>query len=308
MRKLLLVLLLALAACGQAPTPLEVTNVYPPDGYHGFTKSDDISIEFNRPISLDSFVTAYRSTSDGLRPEEIAFSLQDGGRKLVIHPAHPLLYSPNEDYLYYGFELGSEMRGLNGERLSAPLEVSFTTMRTLTTSLLCESALDGSATQTTVENDGVALFVGDNVYDAPVRSFLAFAWPEQSDGVIAAQLRLPLAAAQNSPMADLGPLYIEPVDLGEALEVSDFSASALADPLSEDGSGWAGGNVASYDVGDWAQQAWEDGRPRLDLRLRFATESDGDGVADALAFFAREAEDTQGAGSLPTLELTYYGP
>ncbi|WP_457630340.1 Ig-like domain-containing protein [Oceanithermus sp.] len=312
-RFLLSGLLLAafLAACNQGDTTApEVVSLYPQDGFHGFRKDDVITIEFSEPVDINSFLAAYSSTSDGLMPDQISYRFADGGKKIFIYPGKPLGYSPDDSYVYYGFEVGTELTDLAGNHLARPLKVTFSTMRTLQTEVLSEAEFDGAASSGSVVNNFPLIAVGDNTSDAPLRGFLSFPFPEENDGVLGGTLRLYVPQIDGAPFADLGRLVLEPVDLGVELDPSDFGAVALAPGLEDDGTGWAAGSDHSYDVGDWVRQADAGGRERLQVRLRFTTDTDSDGLADLVTLFAREAlgDSSVGPEYIPTLVLTYYGP
>jgi hypothetical protein len=308
-----LALLAFLAACNPGDTTApEVVSLYPQDGFHGFRKDDVITIEFSEPVDINSFLAAYSSTSDGLMPNQISYRFADGGRKIFIYPGKPLSYSPDDSYIYYGFEVGTELTDLAGNHLARPLKVTFSTMRTLQTEVLSEAAFDGVVVGGSAINGYPLISVGDNVSDAPLRGFLSFPFPEDNDGVLGGTLRLYVLQIDGTPFADLGRLVLEPVDLGMGLDPGDFGAVALAPGLEDDGTGWAAGSDHSYDVGDWVRQAGAAGRERLQVRLRFATDTDSDGFADAVYLYAHEALDDQninaGPEYIPTLVLTYYGP
>ncbi len=307
-----LVLFLAwLAGCNtQAPAPLQVTDVFPPDGYHGFKKDEAIVIEFNRPVDPASFADAYRSDSEGLKPDQVTVIWSDGNTKVTVKPNQPLAYSPDDNYIYYSFEVGTELADRNGRHLAEPLRVTFSTLRTLTEEVLSVPELDGSGSGMQVVTNEPYLLVGDSTGDAGIRSFLAFPWPEEAEEILNATLVLVCVSGQGTPFNDLGALNIEPVDLGEGIQPDDIYNPALAPPIRDDGTGWTCqlDQQLRYDTTDLALAAWNENLARLDLRLRFDAASDGDGAADAVTFFAREAEATTGPGLLPALELTYYGP
>jgi len=299
-----------LAACNQPPAPLEVTSVFPPDGYHGFTRNEAIVIEFNRPVDPASFADAYRSDSEGLKPDQVTTTWSDGNTKVTVEPKQPLAYSPDDTYLEYRFEVGTELKGADGAPLNEALEVTFSTLRTLTAKVLSVPELDGSGMGLQVYPSEPYLIVGDNTGDVGIRSFLAFPWPEDAKEILNATLVLVCVSAEGAPFGGLGTFDIEPVDLGGELQPDDIFNPALAPPISDDGTGWTcqPDQQLRYDTTDFALTAWNEELARLDLRLRFDTATDGDGVADTVTFFAREAEATTGPGLLPTLELTYYGP
>jgi hypothetical protein len=312
---LLLFGLLLLAACGgskpadtTAPT---VVSVYPNDGFHGFKHGDAITISFSEPVDPISVMNAYRSEDEGLKPDQVTFAFAEGGKKVLIQPLRSLLYSPTDDYLYYRFELGRQVTDRAGNPLAEPLRVTFSTMRTLSTDLPSEPSRDGSASPAAAVSDQALLSVGDGATNAGIRGFFSFTFPEDADGVLAAELRFFVHHISGTPFADLGRLNLEPLTLGEALDATDYYTSALSTPITDAGTGWTDGSYHAYGVSDWVVAAWNEGRRRLEVRLRFDAETDNDGSADALFLVAQDAEevpDTIGPEYLPRLRLTYYGP
>ena len=311
---LALLTFLTLAGCGNQnadATPPSVVSVYPADGSHGFRHGDAIILTFSEPVDPISVMEAYRSDDEGLKPDQVTFAFADGGKKVYIRPVQPLLYSPTDAYLYYAFELGREVTDRAGNPLAEPLRVSFSTMRTLTANLPSERAFDGSASASVAQNDLPVFMVGDNLSDEGIRGFFSFAFPEEADGVLAARLRFYVSGLTGDPFGGLGLLSLEPVDLGEALDAADYLTPALAVAITDAGTGWTAGSYHEYGVSDWAVAAWNEGRNRLQIRLRFDQESDGDGANDVVYLVAQDAEDVPdqiGPEYLPVLELTYYGP
>jgi len=297
--------------CNQQPAAsLDVVSVFPTDGYHGFKKGDVITIEFNRPIDPASFTLAYASESEGLKPDQVNVSFAEDDTKVTIEPKQPLAYSPDDTYAYYSFEVGAKLVDQNGNHLTEPLQVTFSTLRTLKIKVLSVPELDGSGTGLQIFPSETVVFVGDTSGNVGVRGFLAFPWPDDAQEIAQAMLMLVCVSKQGSPFVSLGMLNIEPVSLGDDLQADDIYAPALASPISDDGVGWACNpdQRLHYDTTDFALTAWDEDLPRLDLRLRFDTATDSDDAADLVGFFARETEETIGPGLLPTLDLTYYGP
>ncbi len=306
--------LLALAACGNQgsdATPPSVVSVYPADGSHGFKHDDAITLTFSEPVDPISIMAAYSSDDEGLKPDQVTFAFADGGKEVFIRPVQPLLYSPTDAYIYYAFELGGGVTDRAGNPLAEPLRVRFSTMRTLTTNLPSERSFDGSASASVAQNDLPVFMVGDNLSDEGIRGFFSFAFPEEADGLLAAKLRFYVSGIAGDPFGGLGLLSLEPVDLGAGLDAADYLAPALAVGITDAGTGWTAGSYHEYGVSDWAIAAWNEGRSRLQIRLRSDRESDGDGANDVIYLVAQDAEDIPdqiGPEYLPVLELTYYGP
>jgi len=319
-RMAIAILLLLLVACSQSSRPLQVTALYPQDGYHGFKKDEAIVIEFNRPVDPASFADAYRSNSEGLKPDQVTVTWSDGDTKVTVKPKQPLAYSPDDNYIYYSFEVGTELVDRNGDHLAEPLRVSFSTLRTLTAAVKSAEKRDGIVLRT--ENNGnvqlaafpgsTAIVVGDGNNDESSLGFVGFPWPQDLVELQTAGLRLYSPAKNGDPFANLGKLLFEAIDMGDGVSESDAVSAALpAAPVWEDGSHWTTGSFIRYDVTDLAQAARNEGLGWFDLRLRFESATNGDSAADAVMLYTQESISTGRINDpelLPTLELTYYGP
>lgn len=309
-----LALALVLAACGNTGTPFKVVRVFPEDGYQGFRQDDTIEVVFNAPANAASLSAAYRSDSDGLRPDQVTLALLGDGRVLRIIPNHPLPYSPDENRLRFHFVLGTELTDQHGRHLAAPLSVTFTTLRTRRAALLSDAAFDGVVIQASggvqyqvVANGGVVA-AGDGDHDEVYRGFLAFPWPQDLTEPLSAELRLYAPAKNGSPFQNLGRLAFELMDLGERLGAADFLEGPLIPAQRfEDGSGFTVGQYLTYEVSSYAEEAFARGLARLDLRLSFETNTNNDQTEDAVLFYAREASSVD-PDLLPTLLLTYLAP
>ncbi len=314
-KTLLSALVLALAACGNTGEPFRVVWVFPEDGHQGFRKGDAIEVAFSAPVNESTLSAAYRSESDGLKPDQVTLALLGDGHVLRITPKNPLPYSPDESRLSFHFTLGTELTDLNGRHLAAPLSVTFSTLRTRKAALLSDATLDGIVMQVSggaqyqVFADASLVAAGDGDHDEVFRGFLAFPWPEDLVQPLVAELRLYSPAKNGSPFQNLGKLAFELMDLGDRLGAADFLDPPLipAERL-EDGSGFAVGQYLTYGVSGYAVEAFARGLSRLDLRLAFETGTNGDQSSDSVLFYAREAEASVGPDLLPTLFLTYLAP
>jgi hypothetical protein len=137
--------------------------------------------------------------------------------------------------------------------------------------------------------------------NTPARAFIGFSLASIPAGAIvqSALLRLDVVATVGDPIATLGPVVLDHVDLGVGLSADDFataaSASAFANAVTDLSDG-----PREVDVAQRLQVALDAGTGFFDLRLRFALgDADGDGSTEAIAF--RVATDDP----LPTIEVTY---
>ncbi len=310
--------LLALAACGSpGPTdtdPPTVVTVFPQDGYHGFKRGQAITIGFSEPMDAAATEGAFLLLDPAGAPVAVSFSWEDEGRRLVATPADPVAYSTDASYTNYRLLLSTGAKDKTGNPLAQGLDVTFSTMRTL--SLVRDSvpALDGAvASAGFVYNDPndpsvyTTASTGDTVANKGLRSFFAF--DLNSLGITAAdvayaQLTFYNTALIGSPFgpSNLGNLIPERVtylDDGQ-LDAGDYVASAegALDPVSS----WPGGETLTLVVGGWLQDALNAGR-YLEVRLRFEVESDGDGAEDTVKPATGEDGDHP-----PRLEIGYYAP
>jgi len=315
-----LLLLGLLAACGgKSPASFEVVRSFPTDGYHGFTKSDAIEVEFSAPVDRASLAAAYRSESDGLRPDQVTFAFLEDDRKLRITPKTPLEYSNSSAYRFYRFEIGTELRDTRGRPLKTPLSVTFSTLRLFKTEVTSSPQFDGSVivaqtgsgTQFIVSDDAIYLMAGDGDHDECIFGYLGFPLPEGLVEPHQATLRLLSPSKRGAPFQHLGRLGFELVDLGTRLSAGDALNPPLVEVgVFEDGTGYQTGVYRRYDVTDYLNEALERGLPRLDLRLAFENRTNGDGAADMVVFYTREAVEQNQADAdlLPVLFLSYYAP
>ncbi len=315
-----LLLLGLLAACGGgSPDSFEVIDVFPPDGYHGFTKSDVIEIEFSAPVDRSSLAAAYRSISNELKPGQVTFTFLEDDRKLRITPKTPLDYSTNNAYRLYRFEIGTELRDTRGRPLKEPLSVTFTTLRLFKIRVLSLPQFDGiiamaqsgTGTQIVVSDDATYLAAGDGDHDETFFGYLGFPFPEGMVEPAAAYLRLYSSLKRGAPFQHLGRLGFELMDLGSELSSGDaLNPPLVAVSVFEDGTGYQTGTYLDYELTDYLNEAFNRGLSRLDLRLAFENKTNSDGSADGVFFFTREAVEQNRADAdlLPVLVLVYYAP
>ncbi len=309
-------LLFLLAACGGGgPNPPQVVAFYPQDGYHGFRKNEVIRIAFDRPMDRAATEAAFELLDESDRPVAVRFTWEDEGRRLVIAPASPLDYSRNSDYLHYRYRLSTGARGVRGQAIERPLEVRFTTLRTLTAKRSSVAAADGAVSSLGLvyndPNDPSAYptaMTGDTAGNHGLRSFFAFdlrGLGLTADDVAYARLDLYNTALQGAPFGTggLGTLILETVDyLGDGqLDAGDYNATAgrkLATIPS-----WAANVHLSLEIGEGLKDALDSGKTALELRLRFTTETDGDHALDTVAPATGEDPDDP-----PRLRIGYYAP
>jgi len=323
---LLPILLLLLFSCGgQNPASVQVTAYYPQDGYHGFERGEAIVLTFSEPMDAAATEAAFQLLDASGAPVAVTFAWEDGGRRLLATPADPVAYSPNDQYLNYRYLLSTGARSREGAALESGLDVTFSTMRTLTVVRDSVAALDGAVSDLGFicndPNDASACLTaptGDSAGNRGMRSFFAFSLNGlglDPDDVAYARVRLYNTALRGAPfgVGNLGNLIVERVEYLEAssaetdetlaLDAGDYDDPDVFGSLPALTS-WATGEEVSLEVGDWLRDALAQEAAYLELRLRFETGSNGDGVEDTVN--PATGEDT--AGHQPRLEIGYFAP
>jgi len=310
--------LLALAACGNQSTadtdPPTMVTVFPQDGYHGFKRGQAITIGFSEPMDTTATEGAFQLLGPAGAPVAVSFSWEDEDRRLVATPTDPVSYSADASYTNYRLLLSTGAKDKAGNPLAEGLDVTFSTMRTLTLVRDSVPALDGTVSSAGfVYNDPndpsvyTTASTGDTVANIGLRSFFAFdlnGLGITAADVAYAQLTFYNTALIGSPFGsgNLGNLIPERVtylDDGQ-LNADDYVASAAGalEPVSN----WLGGETLTLAVGGWLQDALDAGS-YLEVRLRFEVESDSDGAEDAVKPATGEDGDHP-----PRLEIGYYAP
>jgi len=324
-RMAIAILLFFLAACGsQNPGPPQVTAFYPQDGYHGFKRGEAISITFSEPMDAAATEAAFQLLDPSGAPVAVTFAWEDGGRRLRATPADPVAYSPNDQYLNYRYLLSTGAKSQKGAALENGLDVTFSTMRTLTLVRDSVASLDGAVSAGGyVYNDPndqsvyTTARTGDTAGNIAVRSFFAFSLDGlglDSEDVAYARVRLYNTALRGAPfgVGNLGNLIVERVEYLEVTAAEDNETLALdaADYDDRDVFGslppltsWAAGEEVSLEVGEWLQDALDQEAGYLELRLRFETASNSDSVEDTVNPATGEDADHP-----PRLEIGYYAP
>ncbi|GEM90570.1 Ig-like domain-containing protein [Oceanithermus desulfurans] len=311
-----MLLTLFLTACGtQEPPAPQVNAFYPPDGYHGFKKDESLRIAFNEPMDPATTEAAFQLLGPAGAPVAVSFTWEDGGRRLKITPANPLAYSPDSSYQSYRYLLSTGARSQRGTPLESDLDVSFTTMRTLTEVRDAVAALDGAVSSAGfVYNDPndpsayTTARTGDTVADKGLRSFFAFdlsGLDVAAEDVAFARLDLYNTALRGAPFGpgNLGNLVTETVDYldDDQLDAGDYALAAgriLGTVAS-----WGSGVHVNLDVDEGLKDALDASGAYLQLRLRFENESNGDGSEDSVN--PATGEDTNHP---PRLTVGYYAP
>ncbi len=131
-------------------------------------------------------------------------------------------------------------------------------------------------------------FVGDDSTNQAVRAFFAFDLSGAAERqVVQAQLDLSNYQVNGSPFDWLDPLYVEEVDWGSTLEAADYNAGVAAN-LATLGS--SVGLDSPVDVSGAVISRLTGGNNNFRIRLRFETNTNGDGANDSVDWAGRTAQ------------------
>lgn len=180
-----------------------------------------------------------------------------------------------------------------------------------TVTLPSQAELDGYRSNDGRGSNKADIFVGNSELSQTVgevvwRGFISFDISSiPGDAILeSVELRFYQAKVGGDPYAKLGNLILDHVDFGSSLDASDFDLlaqdSAVLAPQ-PNGRSWYVFNSSLFD--NWLEKDLAAGQPRFQLRLRWQTETDGDGLEDYAGI--ESADDFFGTGNLPQLIVTY---
>ncbi len=177
-----------------------------------------------------------------------------------------------------------------------------------TATILADVTLSGHVYRPSAGGDFVSPrhLTGDGTDNGTARSLFSFdlsSLPRNAI-IVSASLRLYQGGGSGTPYADLGPLLVDHMDLGGALDGSDFDAPALADNIgvlgTQDGTGPRSLDVTLQVMSDRGAT-----RMRSEFRARFTSDTDGDNQIDSAAF---SDVAIAAPGNEPQLEVVYRLP
>ena len=146
--------------------------------------------------------------------------------------------------------------------------------------------------------------VGSPPYELVIRGFLSFSLGDIPGGgtVEKATLRIYQARLAGNPYAADNELIVDHLNYGTTLDDADYNRTALSSNI-----GTITKNAAlewkDLDVTDEVKNDWANDRSRSQFRIRFSSETDGNGSEDIAYFEA--AENTEGTGNTPQLVIQY---
>jgi len=154
---------------------------------------------------------------------------------------------------------------------------------------------------------GNGTFVGSPSYELVTRGFLSFDLSGIPAGasVQSIELRFYQVNIQGDPYGKLGNPQLVHVDYGGSLGGSAYDAPALSTVATLSAHTGAGQwyTITSDTFGDWIEQDLSAGRTRIQMRLQFTTETDGDGGEDMI--YIESGDNHFGTGNVPELTITY---
>ncbi|MCP5071034.1 MAG: hypothetical protein GY946_31105 [bacterium] len=168
-------------------------------------------------------------------------------------------------------------------------------------------ALEGSMAQDGTSDPRDVLRVGDDDTDRSWRAFTSFETPtlEAGETLTSAILELYQGDQVGNPYDTMGLLFVERVDMGASLDVTDLTAPAGARSLGF--SDPAVGQVL-IDVTAHVQEAMDLGLPRVDFRLRFGVSVRQDDTAQQTTFTSFDQSAVQQPTLPPTLRIQWSQP
>ena len=298
-----LLLAVVLVACQTAaPADTEaprIVSTTPADSATGVTKTAKITVQFSEPMDVVSTQAAYLSDSEGIKPDQVTFTWEDTGKRLIITPRSPLAYSPNDEYKTYAFTISTAATDKAGNPLAAAKSVSFSTLRTLNIELEGEAALDGSVSiGGNVMADGNEVLAG-YLQDDFMRGFFSFPLkdlPADTESIIWAIMEIYSLKYDDYLGSD--ECDIELIDYGDSLGGSDYGLPGMEKiTVQPKHTGWT-----TYVLTDWVQQRFAAGAEHFQVRFDFLGDT-GAGTDVGYTFQSANASSNR-----PVLKIAYYGP
>jgi hypothetical protein len=276
----------ALAACGStsedpggpdagaqvdAVPAAPVVMVSPADGERGVRVTDPIVLTFSEPMNTASVEAAWTSTS--LPLDMLQLDWNPTGTILILDASAVLEYpagDENVDVYSYEFTLEASAVDLDGDALSAPVQVSFNTARDVTMQLARIAATTGSHDGNAV---GADIRVGDTQSNGTWQGFITVdlsALPEVVE-LTSASLFARQTDVVGLPYTDLGDLQLVQLAPLIAIDAAAYSAAPVAElgVFSDSTAIASPGGDRSLDVTAAIAADLADGSPVSSFRLQF---------------------------------------
>jgi hypothetical protein len=289
-------------------TPPTVSGTAPADLALGVPAATSIAVTFSEPVNQGSAQGAF-SIQGPAGHDAGTFSWSTDGRTMTFQPDVP--FAPGDSV---AVRVTTAVTDVAGNAMAANVDFSFKVLRVGTVTLCSDAPLDGVlwSGDSTVYTLAPSLYVGDSAMYGYGRAFVSFdlgQLPASATAISGATLSLYQESGANAgaPYVTLGVLHAERVDYGSALDSTDLLLPAL------DGATYTLSTTAAT---EWKQvgvspsiaNAWADRvmlASRAQFRLRFATNTDGDGASDTAAF---ASGNTLVPANCPSLTVEYLYP
>ncbi|MBJ6766153.1 Ig-like domain-containing protein [Myxococcaceae bacterium JPH2] len=281
----------------------------PSDGTKGVSTHTAIRLAFSEPMNKAKTERAFTITSPTTATSG-TFSWDQTGQDMIFTPSTPF---PSGTQITW--TLAPTADDLSGNQLSAPTTQTFKTIQTGTVHIGIDFATTGSVgapsyfLQTHYYNE---VLVGKRLDNQNYRLFLGFkldSLPATTTAIIQSQLIWKISTVAGSPFSKLGNLYLEPVDIGEELDLSfdtenpktvaDYNSPSLAGQLvipPSSGPPLTLVSVTEWTASDWSNRTTRNNRTQYRLRFENTTH---DNSIDALS------SDSESSPGLAELIITY---
>ncbi|NNC02155.1 Ig-like domain-containing protein [Corallococcus exiguus] len=293
-------------------TPPSVLSTTPDNGAIGLVRKPTIKVTFSEPMNRASTEAAISfETPAGFTPGE--FSWNAASTEVSFTSSSEFAYGVS-----VAWRIASAARDTAGNSLPE-IAKNFRTIRLNTSIIDFDLGTSGNLgapsyfRQTAFYN---VAWVGDDSGANIDRLFFGFRLdgiPNNLTRVVSSRLKWPVSKVIGDPFSKFGALLLEPVDVGEVIELSpgDPNPSTIADYHS---AALAPAVVVSlsdkplrgdFDVTAWTIQDWENRNlrnKRTQYRLRFEAPTNGDQLKDQIF------SDSYDNSILATLWVTYEYP
>ncbi|WP_426753397.1 Ig-like domain-containing protein [Myxococcus sp. Y35] len=285
---------------GPAPdtTPPTILNTTPGHASIGVPRDALIEVLFSEPMDTASVQTAFAITSPaGLNSGSFSWNEAE----TVMTYALPSMAAYGTDVIW---QISTSAKDKAGNNLSEASHREFRIVRQASMTMPIVYSMSGTITEDTPDrhyrsfNTYELERIGDNSAHQSSRLFLGFkldALPSELVRINQSTVRWWLGGQLGQPFEKLGPLLMEPVEVGESLPQSNaeesrnpvLTAAYNAQPLASGltitaaDTGEPGQfDVTSYVIQDWGNRVERNYRSQF--RLRFTLGSNNDGVTDEL--------------------------